>query len=151
MLRNLLETVNNTEPKQDYTMLIILGVVAILFIFMTINNSKQRKKQMAEDQKKKDSLCKGTKITTIGGVIGVVVSVDHENNTFVLNSEGNNIKFDKRAIYYMELPEDANKVQPIEEVKAEEVKAEEVKTEEVKTEEVKAKKTKKSSKTEDNK
>ena len=102
MLFNLLAT--------DYTMPIIFGVVVLLFVVMGIYNSKQRKKQMAEDQQRKDSLCKGTKVITIGGIVGKVVSVDHAKNTFVLETEGTKINFDKRAIYQMELPENAKAV-----------------------------------------
>ena len=103
----------NLLAINDYTMPIVLGVIIIAFIGMSIYNNKQKKKQMAEEQKKKDSLCKGTKIITIGGIVGKVVSVDHEKSTFVLETEGSKIKFDKRAIYQMELPENA-KVESVE-------------------------------------
>ncbi len=96
---------------------IFLGVIVIAFIVMTVINSRQRKKQMAEEQKKKDSLCAGTKVITIGGIVGTVVSVNNEENTFVLDTNGCAITFDKRAIYQMALPE-------TQEVKAVEEKAE---------------------------
>ena len=86
---------------------IFLGVIVVLFIVMTIFNSRQRKKQMAEEQKKKDSLCTGTKVITIGGIIGEVVSVNNEENSFVLKTGTCEITFDKRAIYQMTLPETA--------------------------------------------
>lgn len=115
----------NLLAGTDLTMPIILGVIVILFIGMSIYNNKQRKKQMAEDQKKKDSLCKGTKVITIGGIVGKVVSVDHEKSTFVLETEGSKIKFDKRAIYQMDLPENAKVESKTEvvEAKKEETKA----------------------------
>ena len=128
LLFNLLE--GEATGKNDYTMLIVLGVIVVAFIVMSIVNNKNRKKQMAEDQQRKDSLCKGTKIITIGGIMGTVVSVDHKNNTFVLETEGSKIKFDKRAIYQMDLPENAKveeKPEMVEEVKeenTEEAKAE---------------------------
>ena len=107
------------------TFYIILGVIAVLFIAMSVFNNKQRKKQMAQEQAKKDSLCPDTKIITIGGIIGTVVSVDHEENTFVMVSEGSTLKFDKRAIYQMTLPENAVQA-PVEEAK-EESASEEIK------------------------
>ena len=124
-LFNLLEG-EGKSGGNDYTMLIILGVIIVAFIVMSVVNGKNRKKQMAEDQKRKDSLCKGTKIITIGGIIGTVVSVDHENNTFVLETENSKIKFDKRAIYQMDLPEDAKvetKPEKVEEVAEEKVES----------------------------
>lgn len=109
--------------KKDYGTFIFLGVVVVLFIVMMIFNSRQRKKQMAEDQKKKDSLCKGTKVITIGGIVGKVVSVDHEASTFVLATGNTEIELDKRSIYQMTLPEKAKKEAVKEEIK-EEVKEE---------------------------
>ncbi len=111
-----------------YTTYIFLGVIIVLFIGMMIFNSKQRKKQAAEDQKRKDSLCKGTKVITIGGLVGTVVSVDHKASTFVLATGNAEIVFDKRAIYQMDLPENASKNQVKEEKPVEEV-VEEVKEE----------------------
>lgn len=124
LLFNLLE--GEATGKNDYTMLIVLGVIVVAFIVMSIVNNKNRKKQMAEDQKRKDSLCKGTKIITIGGIIGTVVSVDHENNTFVLETEKSKIEFDKRAIYQMDLPENKKveaKPEKVEEVTEEKVES----------------------------
>ena len=115
LLFNLLEG----EPKTDYTSFIVIGIIIVAFIVMTVISNKNRKKQMAEDQKRKDSLCAGTKIITIGGIIGTVVSVDHENSTFILETEGSKIKFDKRAIYQMDLPESAKVEEKAEETKAE--------------------------------
>lgn len=100
------------EPtKGNIVPLIVMGVLIVAFIVMQIISGKQRKKQMEEDQKKKDSLCPGAKVLTIGGISGEVVSVDNENNTFVLQSAGSQILFDKRAIYTMEIPASAKKVE----------------------------------------
>lgn len=100
---------------------IVIAVIAVLFIVMSIMSNKQRKKQYAEDQAKKDSLCPDTKVITIGGIMGTVVSVDHEENSFVMVSEGSTLKFDKRAIYQMTLPEgvEVKPVAPAEEAPAE--------------------------------
>lgn len=110
--------------KANPTMFIILAVLLVFLVVSSISGSKKRKKQAEEDQKKKDSLCPGTTVITIGGIIGTVVSVDNLNNCFVMETEGNKMKFDKRAIYQMTLPQNAQPVQPAEEVK-EEVKNDE--------------------------
>lgn len=89
----------------DWKTLAIFGVFAVLIIVMSIFSNKQRKKQMAEEQKKKDSICPGTTVITIGGIMGVVTSVNHEESTFTLQTGTAEIKFDKRAIYQMTLPE----------------------------------------------
>ena len=102
---------------------IILIAFFVLIIVMSVINSKKRKKQMAEEQETRDRLCPGTTIITIGGIWGTVVSVDHEEATFVMESEGAKLKFDKRAIYKMTLPEDAQKVEEVKEEVKEEPKA----------------------------
>lgn len=84
---------------------LILGVgLVVIVIVMTVMNNRTRKKQAEEEQRKKDNLCPRTKVITIGGVVGEVVSVDEAE--FVLRTEDVNIRFDKRAIYQMVLPED---------------------------------------------
>ena len=101
MLFNLLSGDGN--GGNNYTMYIFLGIIIIAFIVMTVVQNKNRKKQMAEDQARKDKLCAGTVVITIGGIMGKVVSVDNEENSFVLDTEGTKMKFDKRAIYQMQL------------------------------------------------
>ncbi len=100
---------NTTTGGNSWTMYIIIGVVLVGFIVMNVISNKKRQKQAQQEQEKKDKLCKGTKVLTIGGISGVVVSVDNENNTFVLETAKSQILFDKRAIYQMELPEEVVK------------------------------------------
>ena len=90
--------------SNGYTMYIFLGIIIVAFIVMSVFQNKNRKKQAAEDQARKDKLCSGTVVITIGGIMGRVVSVNHEESSFVLETEGTKIKFDKRAIYQMQLP-----------------------------------------------
>ncbi len=104
---------------------VFIGVIIVAVIAYMIFSSKQRKKQVEEDRKKKDAICAGTKVITIGGIVGTVVAV--EDSEFLLSSEGSVIRLDKRAIYQMELPEGV-KIDGAAEEKTEEIK-EEVKEE----------------------
>ena len=103
-LLNLLAEAGGSGNSGNPTMLIILGALVILFVVMSMSSSKKRKKQAQEDQARKDKLCSGTTVITIGGIMGRVVSVNHDESSFVLDTEGTKIKFDKRAIYQMQLP-----------------------------------------------
>lgn len=114
-LLNLLEEQKPFDP----TMLIFIVLIIGLFVFMTISGRRQRKKQAEQEKQMLESLCEGTKILTKGGIMGVIISVDHEENTFVLDSEGSLIKFDMRAIYQMTPPEGAKKEEVKEDNKAE--------------------------------
>lgn len=121
-LFNLLEGEANKQGGNPLFTIILIAFF-VLIIVMSVINSKKRKKQMAEEQETRDRLCPGTTIITIGGIWGTVVSVDHEEATFIMESEGSKLKFDKRAIYKMTLPEDAQKVEEVKEEVKEEPKA----------------------------
>lgn len=85
-------------------MYIIFGVLIVGLIAMSVFQNKQRKKQATQEQEKKSRICAGTTVITIGGIIGNVISVDHNEKSFVLETNGSLIKFDMRAIYQMQLP-----------------------------------------------
>jgi preprotein translocase subunit YajC len=80
----------------DYTMLIF---VAVAFLGLMMWQSRTRKKQEAKRRELLDSLQKGNKITTIGGIIGTVIEV-RDNEVTVKTDESNNVrmKFARWAI-----------------------------------------------------
>ncbi len=67
---------------QNYTMIIILAVFFVLMIVMTIIPQRKQKKKREEMMAK---LGVGSKIMTIGRLVGYVVSFDEANNTAVIN------------------------------------------------------------------
>lgn len=83
---------------------IILGVLVVAIIVMFVFSSKRRKKQEEDAKNLIDAVKPGNKVKTIGGICGIVVEVDTEENTFVLEtgteqSGKSYIKFDRQAIY----------------------------------------------------
>lgn len=101
MLFNLLET---PEPQPNSSGSIIIMIVLIaaiigLFIWQTISGKKKQK----EAQNMVNSLKKGDKVKTIGGICGYVVEINDAENTFVLETgtadKKSYVKFDKGAIY----------------------------------------------------
>ncbi len=74
-------------------LLLLVGVGAMLFFTSRSNKKKER-----EEQSQRDNLQVGDEITTIGGVIGKVVSIKEE--TFVLETshDRTRIRFLKSAI-----------------------------------------------------
>lgn len=73
---------------------ILLAVLVVFFIFTSRKNKKQEKKEAEQ----RDNLQVGDEVTTIGGIIGMVVSVKAE--TFVLETtkDKTKIRFLKAAI-----------------------------------------------------
>ena len=74
--------------------IIIFGILILFFVFMSFRNKKQEKK----DADMRESLQVGDEVTTIGGIIGKVVSV--KGDTFVLETtkDKTKIRFLKGAI-----------------------------------------------------
>ena len=63
----------------DPTMIIILVAMVAVFYFFMIRPESKKKKNLAE---MRESLTVGDSITTIGGMLGKVVSVDGDKITF---------------------------------------------------------------------
>lgn len=122
---------------QSILMLCIVAVLVVVIIVFYVLSSKKRKKQEQDAKDLINAVRPGNKVKTIGGICGIVVEVDDEENTFVLETGSETsgkhfIKFDKQAIYQtdavVEKKEESKEteVQPAETAEpAEEVKAEE--------------------------
>ena len=88
-----------TEPAQGFggggsQMLIIIALMIVIFYFFMIRPQQKKQKQM---QNFRDSLNKGDKIVTIGGIHGKIVAV--EETTFTIEVEdGAKLKIDKAAV-----------------------------------------------------
>lgn len=130
MWMNLLaEEAQNTSSFMDYLWIIVIIVVLVAFFVWSFISQKKKQKAFNETI---NAIKPGSKVKTIGGIVGEVVEINDEEGTFVLktgDSEGNYsyMKFDKQAIYQTDAkPEPAA---PAEE-KKEEAPAVEEKTEE---------------------
>ena len=84
-----------TTDMNGLTSLIMIGGLLVVFYFFMI---RPQKKQEKKDAEMRDSLQVGDEVTTIGGIIGKVVSIKGE--TFVLETtkDKTKIRFLKGAI-----------------------------------------------------
>ncbi|MDE6441151.1 MAG: preprotein translocase subunit YajC [Clostridia bacterium] len=103
MLNYLLAT-NNESTGTPWLSFVILGVLIVAIIVMFIFSGRRRKKQEQDAKNLIDAVKPGNKVKTIGGICGIVVEVDTEENTFVLETGTEQsgkcfIKFDRQAIY----------------------------------------------------
>ncbi len=73
-------------------------MIGLLFVFLYFFMIRPQKKQERKDAEMRDSLVVGDEVTTIGGIIGKVISIKGE--TFVLETtrEKTQIRFLKGAI-----------------------------------------------------
>lgn len=87
---------------------ILMGVLIVFIIASNAMNNKKRRAQIEAEREKRNAIEPGFKVTTIGGIMGTVVEVDNEANTFVLQTGSDAfpcyLKFDKVAIYSSEDP-----------------------------------------------
>ena len=105
--------VNNLLAAGNYFTYVILGVLIVAIVVMFVFSSKRRKKQEEEAKNLIDAVKPGNKVKTIGGICGIVVEVDAEENTFVLETGSEQsgkcfIKFDRQAIYQTDAVVDKN-------------------------------------------
>lgn len=78
----------------NYQMFIMLGVIIVVFYFFMIRPQQRRQKQ---EQKMRDSLAKGDRVVTIGGIHGKIVAV--EDTTILIEVDnGVKLKMDKSAV-----------------------------------------------------
>ena len=90
------------------TLIPIIIIVVLLVAFFVWSFISQRKKQKNFNETIA-AVRPGSKVKTIGGIVGEVVEVNDAEGTFVLktgDSEGNcsYMKFDKQAIYQTDAP-----------------------------------------------
>jgi len=79
----------------DISMIVMLVVMLVAMYFLMIRPEKKRKKEAEETR---NSIKNGHKVTTIGGIVGVVVDVKEE--TFVMETSADRVRveFQKWAI-----------------------------------------------------
>ena len=135
MFFNLLEDAANTgSPVTTYIIMgVLVAAIIGLFVWQTISGKKKQK----EAQNMVNSIKKGDRIKTIGGICGFLVEVRESDNTIVIetgtDTNKSYIRLVREAIYQTG---PANPGAPVEEVKPEVVEEapsiEEVVVEEVK-------------------
>ncbi len=77
------------------TMLIYFGVIIVVMYFLMI---RPQKKRQQEEQTMRDNVQVGDEITTIGGIMGRVVTVKEDSITIETGADRNKIKFTRTSI-----------------------------------------------------
>ena len=90
------DTTTNTGADL-LSMLPMLLIIGVMIVFMVISSRKQ-KKQDQEIANMRNNLQVGDEVTTIGGIIGKVVSIKEETCVIETSRDGTKIRFLKSAI-----------------------------------------------------
>lgn len=101
---------------------VLIGVLVVVLVVSMILMNRRSKKREQEAQALIDAVKPGNKVKTIGGICGIVVEVNPEEDTFVLEtgtetSGKSYMKFVRQAI--LESDAVVEKAAPAKEVKAE--------------------------------
>ena len=115
-----------TTPDNTSSMISIFVMVGMLVLMYFLMLRPQKKKEK-EDAAMRDNLMVGDEITTIGGIIGRVVSIKDETCVIETSRDCTRLRILKTAIRSVDVPVSATKgyVAPVEKEEAVENTAEE--------------------------
>ena len=92
-----------------WSTILIIGVVIVAFYFLAI---RPQKKQERAAQDMRNNLSVGDEITTIGGIIGKVVSIKEETMVIETTRDHTRIRLLKSAVRSVDVPANA-KIEPV--------------------------------------
>lgn len=95
MLSFMLEATGDTQTGSNWMSIIMLVLVVVAFYFLLIRPQKKQEKA-ANDMR--NSLEVGDEITTIGGIIGKVVSIKEETLVLETSHDRTHIRILKSAV-----------------------------------------------------
>lgn len=90
----LLENTTPTGGSSWISLVMIVGMLVLLYFFMI----RPQKKQEKEVNAMRNSLMVGDEITTIGGIIGKIVSIKDETLVLETSRDGTKIRILKSAV-----------------------------------------------------
>ena len=84
-----------TTPESNSSMIIMIILMIVVFYFFLIRPENKKKKEANE---MRNALKVGDNITTIGGVVGDIVSIKEATNIIETTADKVRVEFTKRAI-----------------------------------------------------
>ena len=95
MFKPLLDAAANPNASSGWTTIIMLVLMLVVFYFFMI---RPQKKQERETNEMRNNLQVGDEITTIGGIIGKIVSIKEETIMIETGKEKTKIRLLKTAV-----------------------------------------------------
>jgi len=100
MLQFLLTTDAGTNnPGSSYWLIGLVVLMIAVLVYSNYSNRKRRKQ--AEEANSR--LAVGSRIKTIGGIVGTIKEIDEFNGNFVIESGNTTFVIDSKAVYSLEL------------------------------------------------
>ncbi len=88
-------------PAQDAnpgSQFLTIGLIVVLFALYYFFISRPQRAKQKEEQAKRESVKKGDKIVSIGGIHGQVVIVKEKTIVITINNQGTRMELSKRAV-----------------------------------------------------
>ena len=89
---------NTTTTTDTLSSLLPIGMLVLMFVAMYFLTIRPQKKAEKEAAAMRNSLEVGDEVTTIGGIIGRIVSIKEETCVIETSRDGTKIRFLKSAI-----------------------------------------------------
>lgn len=86
------------NPNNPMGSLISIGMLVVMFVAMYFLMIRPQKKADKEANEMRNNLQVGDEVTTIGGIIGKIVSIKEETCVIETSRDGTKIRFLKSAI-----------------------------------------------------
>ena len=96
----------NGQAGQLASTLLVYAVVILGLYFVMVRPNQKRKKQ---EEEMKKSLTIGDEVTTIGGIVGRVVSLKQDSDTLVIETASEKIRIKKWSVASRNVEEENNK------------------------------------------
>lgn len=131
---------DEAQNNNGWLSYVLIGALVVVLIVSMVIMNRRNKKRQQEAEDLINAVKPGNKVKTIGGVCGIVVEVDPEENTFVLETGSETsgkcyMKFDRQAILQSDAVVEKAQVEGKKEETADEQTAEAPASEEAKSEE----------------
>lgn len=83
-------------PQNQWMQWVLIGGVVVVFYFFMLRPQQKKRK---EEQQFRESLSKGDKVVTIGGIHGKIASMDESNGSALIEVDnGVKLRFDVAAL-----------------------------------------------------
>ncbi len=103
----LLDGITSLLGDNQWGSIAMYGLIAVMFVAMYFFILRPQRKKQKEEEEMRSSIEVGDDITTIGGIVGKVIAIRDDDETFVLEtgSDKTRIRFKKWAISSVDTPD----------------------------------------------
>lgn len=91
------------EPAADNSNLFLMIGIALVFVALLFFSSRSQRKRRKQAEEMNKKLVVGSKVKTIGGIVGEISALDDFNGTFTITSGNSIFVIDRNAVYSFEL------------------------------------------------